>query len=75
MEECFPTTEAPTCLTKYMEKVGKLAYDEQPNYSLLKGLFVTELEKHGLRDDGKGLDWLAGSSLPSKRKVIARCCL
>ena len=75
MEECFPTTEAPTCLIKYMEKVGKLAYDEKPNYSLLKGLFVTELEKHGLRDDGKGLDWLAGSSLPSKRKVIVRCFL
>ena len=72
MKDCFPSSGAPICIVKYMESVSKLAYDEMPNYSLLKRLFISELEKEGLKDDGKGLDWLTGMALPSKRKVIFR---
>ena len=71
MSACFEHQAVPRCLEQYMTCVYRLDYEEKPDYNRLRELFREEMRKKGWKNDGKGLDWLSGSSTAAspKRKV------
>ena len=71
MAACFHSTPVLPALREYMKAVFSLGYEETPNYAALKKLFTRELTAAGLKDDGKGLDWMATAT----RKVCSSLML
>ena len=61
VKACLPA-QPSKCLTSYMEYVGDLAYDEVPNYTLLRQLFHKELTSMKCSDKPDVLDWVLGKS-------------
>lgn len=60
MKACFGS-KAPKCLRDYMGYVYALGYQETPDYKRMQQMFLAELHTHGLKDDGKNLDWLTSA--------------
>ncbi len=71
MTACFNTNPIPLCLQDFMRQVFKLEYTQEPNYSMLKGLFQKELKKLGSKDDPENLDWLT-PSMKVKLEIMFR---
>jgi len=44
--------DIPKCLIHYMEYVGRLSYEDQPDYSQLRKYFKEEFKKSKLKCDG-----------------------
>ncbi|XP_014253110.1 serine/threonine-protein kinase VRK1 [Cimex lectularius] len=59
----FPNV--PTVISKYMEYISKLKYDEAPDYHFCKNLFTTELKKMSC-PIGSKLDFSAIKNTPKK---------
>lgn len=59
VKACLPA-QPPKCLVSYMENVGKLDYDEEPDYGLLRQLFHKELTTMKCSDKPDVLDWVLG---------------
>eukprot|EP00731_Ephydatia_muelleri_P035641 Em0144g11a len=60
MTACFGSAPpSPACLKDYFQYVYKLGYEEEPDYEMLKGLFLRALKSSGQCDDYTGLDWIA----------------
>ena len=57
VKACLPT-KTPKCLLSYLEHVGALAYEEEPDYALLRQLFHKELTSMKYSDKPDVLDWL-----------------
>ena len=68
LKGCFSSGGAPRCLRQYLEYVHGLEYEAVPDYSQMKALFLDELKSHGIRDDGKDLDWMT-----VKKRVCRKC--
>ena len=69
IKDCFPSNHAPACLKEYMSYVHSLSYTAAPDYRRMQQMFIKELGRCGLKDDGKGLDWIA-----TGKKVSVRTC-
>ena len=67
VKACFPA-HPPKCLVSYMENVGNLEYDEEPDYALLRRLFHKELTAMKCSDKSDVLDWVLGK--PKAVKVV-----
>ena len=72
MKACFSTGPSPKCLSAYLDNVSALDYDETPNYSNLKRLFVKELSSLGCDDRPDVLDWISTKPKAAK-KVQVEC--
>lgn len=53
MKKCFPQSKAPDEIVKYLNSVKDLRYDEEPNYQLLRDIFVKGLAHMGVKDSWK----------------------
>ena len=62
------SAQTPKCLVSYMEHVGSLDYDEDPDYGVLRQLFHKELVGMKCSDKPDVLDWVL--SKPKSVKVI-----
>ena len=67
VKACLPT-KTPKCLILYLEHVGALAYDEEPDYALLRQLFHKELSSMKCSDKPGVLDWILNK--PKGVKVV-----
>ncbi|XP_065919725.1 serine/threonine-protein kinase VRK1-like isoform X2 [Dysidea avara] len=70
MKACFSTGPSPKCLSAYLDNVSALDYDETPNYSNLKRLFVKELSSLGCDDRPDVLDWISTKPKAAKKRSI-----
>ncbi|XP_050810428.1 serine/threonine-protein kinase VRK1 isoform X1 [Gopherus flavomarginatus] len=52
MNKCFPETEKPDEIAKYMEKVKLLSYEEKPLYQHFREILLQGLKAIGQKDDG-----------------------
>ena len=71
VKACLPT-KTPKCLISYLEHVGNLAYEEEPDYMLLRQLFHKELTSMKYSDKPNVLDWILGKPKPIK---VASICI
>lgn len=71
VKACLPT-KTPKCLVSYLEHVGDLAYEEEPDYMLLRQLFRKELTSMKYSDKPDVLDWILGKPKPIK---VASICI
>lgn len=67
VKACLPV-QPPKCLTSYMDYVGALAYEDDPDYAQLRQLFHKELCSMKCSDKPDVLDWVQGK--PKAVKVI-----
>ena len=70
--QCFGSNECPSVLNEFLNYVGKLKFQEEPNYDKCKSLFEKAIGTEGYRADGK-LDFSSSASTltkktPNKRK-------
>ena len=65
VKACLPT-KTPKCLVSYLEHVGSLTYEEEPDYVLLRQLFHKELTTMKYSDKPNVLDWILGKPKPIK---------
>lgn len=48
-------------MQKFLEYVEALEYDEEPDYSFVRKLFIDGLKKRGVQDNGKSVDFNSGN--------------
>jgi len=70
MKACFLTGPSPKCLSAYLDNISALAYDETPNYSNLKHLFVKQLSSLGYDDRPDVLDWISKKPKATKKVLV-----
>ena len=70
IKDCFPSNHAPACLKEYMSYVHSLSYTAAPDYRRMQQMFIKELGRCGLEDDGKELDWIATGKKVSVRIYV-----
>ena len=73
IKDCFPSDHAPACLKEYMSYVHSLSYTAAPDYRRMQQMFIKELGRCGLKDDGKGLDWIDTGKKVSVRIYSISC--
>ncbi|GJJ08135.1 hypothetical protein Clacol_002343 [Clathrus columnatus] len=55
--------KTPKCFNTFFEHCRSLAFEDQPNYTMLRELFKKEFEKHGWGEYDWEYDWWKGNGL------------
>ena len=66
-------TDIPQCLIEYMEYVGKMKYDEAPDYPRLRSCIKNGMKKEKVSSDGK-LDFSTSLKVSTFALVGAEVC-
>lgn len=65
---CFPNSQPPVVLEKYMKYVASLEFKEKPDYDHCRRLFRQGLKEAGFKDDGR----LELHSIPKAHKKLGK---